>query len=211
MAAVNPKADWCLYLQGDECLHEDYIPVVQTAMEQNLHNAGVDGLLFNYKHFYGSYDYIGTARRWYRQEIRVVRNRKDIYSYKDAQGFRKGDNKKLNVKRIAAEIFHYGWVRPPEVMQAKDLNFNKMYHSDDWIATHKQPEVATFDYSAVDSVARFTGTHPKAIQARIARINWTFEKDPSQQNLSLKEKIMNAVEAITGWRPGEYKNFIEIK
>ena len=27
----------------------------------------VEGLLFNYLHFYGSYDYVGDAKRWYRK------------------------------------------------------------------------------------------------------------------------------------------------
>ena len=49
----------------------------------------VDGLLFNYKHFYGSYDYVGTSISWYLDEIRIIRPRKDIFSYRDAQGFRK--------------------------------------------------------------------------------------------------------------------------
>ena len=28
----------------------------------------VDGLLFNYVHFYGTYNYVGNSRRWYRKE-----------------------------------------------------------------------------------------------------------------------------------------------
>ena len=57
--------------------------------------------------FYGSYDYIGTARGWYRHEIRIIKNDKSIRSYKDAQGFRK-NNKKLKVWLVDAYIHHYG-------------------------------------------------------------------------------------------------------
>ena len=32
-------------------------------------NPKVDGLLFDYLHFYGSYDYVGAANHWYRKEI----------------------------------------------------------------------------------------------------------------------------------------------
>jgi hypothetical protein len=61
-------------------------------------NQEVDGLLFKYKHFYGSFDYVATSSRWYRNEIRIVKNNRNIYSYRDAQGFRKDDDKKLKVK-----------------------------------------------------------------------------------------------------------------
>jgi len=74
LAAISPDADWCFYIQGDEVLHEQYIPVVRKAMEDNLGNKEVEGLLFHYTHFYGSYRYVGDSHRWYRREIRVFRN-----------------------------------------------------------------------------------------------------------------------------------------
>ena len=74
-------------------------------MEANLADKKVEGLLFNYLHFFGSYDYIGAKYSWYRREIRIVRNRKDIFSFRDAQGFRNGENKKLQVKLISLMIF----------------------------------------------------------------------------------------------------------
>ena len=45
------------------------------------------------------------------KKIRVIKNNKSIYSYRDAQGFRKGNNEKLNVKQLNAYIYHYGWIR----------------------------------------------------------------------------------------------------
>ena len=78
-------------------MHEKYIPVVKQAMEKHLHDQRVEGLLFNYLHFYGSYDYVGTSISWYPDEIRIIRNRKNIFSYRDAQGFRKLLNDKYSV------------------------------------------------------------------------------------------------------------------
>ena len=79
-------------------------------------NLLVEGLLFKYTHFYGSYKYVADSRKWYRNEIRIIRNTKNVLSYKDAQGFRKRDNTKLKVKSIDAYIYHYGWVKPPSVV-----------------------------------------------------------------------------------------------
>ena len=118
MDAISEDTDWCFYIQSDEVVHEKYLPNIKTAMKKHLSNPNVEGLLFNYTHFYGSYDFIGVSRSWYKKEIRIVRNDKTIQSYKDAQGFRKNGGK-LNVKSIDASIYHYGWVKHPKNQQAK--------------------------------------------------------------------------------------------
>ena len=73
MDAVPEECDWCLYIQGDEVIHEKFLPEIKKAMTSNLDIREVEGLLFNYKHFYGTYDYVGDCRHWYRKEIRVIR------------------------------------------------------------------------------------------------------------------------------------------
>lgn len=93
-AAISADADWCFYIQADEVLHEKYYPAVRDAMQKHLNDPEVEGLLFHYLHFYGSYDYIGSSWSWYRREIRIIRNNKRIFSYRDAQGFRKHPNEK---------------------------------------------------------------------------------------------------------------------
>jgi glycosyltransferase involved in cell wall biosynthesis len=135
LSAVAPDADWAFYIQGDEVLHEKYIPAVRQAMEQYKDDDKVDGLLFKYIHFYGSYDYLGNSRRWYQHEIRIIRTNKAIRSYRDAQGFR-ANGRKLNVKKIDAFIYHYGWVKPPKYQQAKASRFHRMWHDDEWIERH---------------------------------------------------------------------------
>src|ERR1700744_295445 len=95
--AIPADADWAFYIQGDECVHEKYLPLIKKEMEDNLNDDHIEGLLFKYLHFYGSYDYYGHSRRWYRREIRILRNDKAIHSYRDAQGFR-WNNRKINVK-----------------------------------------------------------------------------------------------------------------
>ena len=130
--AIGKDVDWCFYIQSDECVHEKHLASIKEAMIKYKDDKHVDGLLFNYVHFYGTYNYVGNSRRWYRKEIRIIKNDKSIRSYKDAQGFRKSDNSKLNVKPISAEIYHYGWVKPPTAQQAKQEHFHKMWHDDEW-------------------------------------------------------------------------------
>jgi glycosyltransferase involved in cell wall biosynthesis len=204
--AIAPDSDWAFYIQGDEVLHERYLEVVQEAMHRCLDDPHVDGLLFDYLHFYGSYDYIGSSYRWYRREVRVVRNRPDIYSYRDAQGFRKGKGEKLRVKKANAAIYHYGWVRDPRAMQAKQESFHRFWHSDEWVSQNI-PKREAFDYSEIDALMRFEGTHPAVMQERIARKNWQFDRDLSYNSLKIKDQLKRWMENATGWRIGEYKNY----
>ena len=205
--AVDPNSDWCFYIQGDEAIHEKYLDAVRAAMEQYKNDKRVDGLLFKYLHFYGSYDYTGNSSAWYRNEIRVIKNDKSIYSYRDAQGFRKGNNQKLNVKAIDAYIYHYGWVREPHAMQSKYNNFGSLWRGDKWTAEAEKKYSGPFDYSQIDSIQKFTGTHPSVLRSRIEKMNWKFDRDLSYNNLKLKDRFKNLVEKLTGKRPFDYKNY----
>jgi glycosyltransferase involved in cell wall biosynthesis len=133
--AISEDADWAFYLQGDEVVHEKYLDTIYKQMQQWQHSPEVEGLLFKYLHFYGSYQYIGDSRKWYRREIRIIRNNKNIRAYRDAQGFRKKDSTKLQVKLIDAYVYHYGWVREPLKQQQKQLTFHKYWHNDEWLKT----------------------------------------------------------------------------
>ncbi|AKD56738.1 glycosyltransferase family protein [Spirosoma radiotolerans] len=206
LAAISPDVDWAFYIQGDEVLHEQYIPVVREAMQKYLSDQHVEGLLFNYLHFYGSYSYVGDSRQWYRREIRVIRNTGNVVAYRDAQGFRTRDNQKLKVKLIDAYIYHYGWVKPPE-MQKKRLRYaNHFWNIGENIA-RADARVDVFDYGQIDSLAHFTDTHPAVMQPRVDRLNWPFTFDTSQKRYTPRVRFLTFIEKLTGWRIGEYKNY----
>ena len=204
--AVSSDADWAFYIQGDEVVHEKYLDAIYLGMQKYKDDENVDGLLFKYMHFYGSYDYIGDSYRWYRREIRVIKNNKNIYSYRDAQGFRKNNNQKLNTKLIDAYVYHYGWVKDPRAMQGKQETFNKLWHDNNWLKKNiaKSDE---FDYSNIDSLKHFDGTHPAVMSSRIKQGNWKFDYDISYNKISVREFFKKVIEKVTGCRIGEYKNY----
>ncbi|HEU0110208.1 MAG TPA: glycosyltransferase family 2 protein [Flavisolibacter sp.] len=203
--AIDNNADWCFYIQGDEVVHENDYNEIQKAMHAYKDQKNVDGLLFKYRHFYGSFDYIGVSSKWYKREIRIIKNDKSIFSYRDAQGFRKANNQKLNVKPLNAYIHHYGWVREPEKMSRKQTDFGKLWGGAEW----QPPKVyEAFDYKEqIDALQKFKGTHPKVMQQRIANMNWQFDYDISYNKLHIKEKFKNLVEQITGRRPFDHNNY----
>ncbi|MFD0793190.1 glycosyltransferase family 2 protein [Mucilaginibacter litoreus] len=210
-AAISPDTDWAFYIQGDEVVHEKYLPVIEKEMQENLSDANVEGLLFKYLHFYGSYDYYGQSRRWYRREIRLIKNIKGIHAYRDAQGFRL-NGRKIKVKLIDAYIYHYGWAKPLKGLNNKMRNFNRFYNDDEWVEKHI-PETYEFDYSNADRLIHFNDAHPAVMQKRIEATRWNIDlksKDIKKQ-MDLRRRVLQLIEDCTGWRVGEYRNYKRVK
>lgn len=203
--AIPTEYDWCFYIQADECVHEQDLPIIQDAMSRWLCDVQTEGLLFQYRHFYGSYDYIGVSRRWYRREVRIIRNDKRIRSWRDAQGFRI-NGRKLKVRLLDAYIYHYGWVKPPEAQQRKQRHFQRWWHSDE-VVQRLVGNAPSYMYDDTEPLERFQGTHPAVIQPRIQALNWYFNVDPARARWPWKDRLSRWIERHTGWRPGEYKNY----
>jgi hypothetical protein len=207
--------DWCFYLQADEVLHERYLPVVHEKMERYLHNPEGEGLLFDYVHFYGSYDLYQAAHNWYAREMRVVRNGIGVRSWESAQGFRI-NGRKPRVIKADAEIYHYGWVRPPVKMMKKQIALSSVHHGKDWVDKRYPDGEADFDYGSLKTCRRFTGTHPSVMKERIASVNWNIR--PGKPNKKdhkhdrLRVRFLTFLENnILHRKIGEYKNYVLIK
>ncbi len=203
--AIPEEYDWCFYIQADEVVHESYLKAIKEATQKYNDNKEVEGLLFHYKHFYGSYNYYGDSRKWYRREIRIIRNNKQIRSHGDAQGFRINGNK-LKVKLIPAYIFHYGWVKSPFKQKEKQKYFNKLWHDDNWMKKNIK-EDDHYDYFQIDSLSEFKETHPEVMIERIKKADWDFSFNINQKKLDFLTKLLYLFEKITGKRLFEYKNY----
>ena len=84
LAKQRCTGDWLLYLQGDEVLHEDDLPQIRKQCEKYWTDDRVEGMIFDYLHFWGNYDHVHKSHAWYKQEIRMLRNLPDIHSRNDA-------------------------------------------------------------------------------------------------------------------------------
>ncbi|PTS95127.1 glycosyl transferase [Pedobacter sp. HMWF019] len=211
MAAISPNTDWMIYIQGDECIHEKYLPLIRREMEENLNDKNIEALLLKYRHFYASYDYLAESRRWYRREVRILKNLPGIHSYRDAQGFRIKD-RKLHVKLIDAYVYHYGWVKTPQALQGKVRNFNQFYQTETWIEENL-PVQNTFDMHNADRLVKFKETHPAVIQDRIKATNWTFDQDITKMTpkMNFRRRALQKIEDLTGIRLFEYRNYKIVK
>jgi hypothetical protein len=73
------------------------------------------------------------------------------------------------------------------------------------------PVAQAFDYHLrPSSLARYQGTHPAVMTQRIARINWTFNADPSYHRLTLKDRFKQFALRYLGWDLN-HRNFRRIR
>lgn len=167
------NGDWCFYLQADEVVHEKDLPAIRQRCEQLADDSAVDGLLFRYLHFWGDYDHYHISHTAYPREIRLIRNKVGVRSWRSAQSFRR-DGEKIAVAEVDADIYHYGWVRPPDLMVRKNREMARTHHgAENAEKAHGSAESAKpFDYGPLDRLAVFKGTHPAVMAQWISRFNW---------------------------------------
>jgi len=189
----------------------------------------VEGLLFRYKHFWGDYEHYHGGHGWYPWEIRIIRNLDSIHSWQSAQSFRhfhpyenprqEEGTSKLKVAKVDAEIYHYGWVRPPQLMQNKRRALDSVHWGRKKAEDYYQKAPKYFDYGPLDRLAKFKGTHPAVMKERIADMDW---KDKLQcsgkpnpyrkphKHERLKYRLISFIEnrILGGRQLGGFKNYI---
>ena len=87
---------------------------------------------------------------------------------------------------INAEIYHYGWVRPPQNLLDKRINFEKLYHSDE-----KVNEIVDkiSNYDDLGHLKKFEGSHPKVMGEVIKKSDWNFNPKLEKQNPEVLRKL----------------------
>ena len=209
--------DWCLYLQADEILHEADAENFKKAIQNADPRTEVEGLLFDYLHFYGSFNVIQNTRSAYRREVRAIRKSAGAQSIGDAQSFRKKNGEKLSVLSSKSRVFHYGWVRTPEAMKEKTFFLDQLYHGE------PEPEKAklgiphtgdNYRYKRFWGLKPFMGQHPLLMKKRIQTQGWNWDLENSPFTFKLvdfKKVVLDSIESITGYRFFEYKNYKLLK
>jgi hypothetical protein len=205
IAKAACTGDWLFYIQSDEVVHEKYLPVIKENCEKYLNDKEVEGFLFKYKHFWGDYDHYLVSHAWYPREIRIIRNDPEIHSWRDAQSFRrmpgfdgsdyykKENTSKLNVVEIDAYIFHYGFVRPPFLMQKKRKNHKTNYVGQSATDILFKNEAENFDYGDLSKINVYKETYPEVMKDFIKKFNWKnqlrYESGNRKRNLQKHEKL----------------------
>ncbi len=208
--------DWAFHIQADEVIHENQISNIKKAIEQFDGDSHVEGFILPFLHFWGGYNYYRNTRRVHNFEVRIFRHHLGVRSYRDSQGFRKYTSieayqngsekgKKLRVKLIDATVYHYNGVRPPVSFRKKAQMFGEQYHDKE--AVEKQLTKTNYDWNNVDRVVLFKGTHPCYMHEKVNHQNWEYTFDKSKAKWKLKDRFIQPIEDIIGFKIGEYKNY----
>ena len=197
------RGNWCLYLQADEVIHEEDYALIQTAQNRAGELSAVDGIVFEYEHFYGNYSFTIQGRNWYRREVRLFKNGRSIQAFRDAQGFRR-EGKRLRAISSGARIFHYGYVRTVQTMEAKAIEMAR------WWGNSPQLSAASLIPRRHFGLRRYNETHPSQMSSRIGRSSGLC--DPSQsRRVWNTDEIKNCVtfcwESVFRFRIGEFRNY----
>lgn len=225
------SGDWLFYLQADEVVHEKHLPVIERRCRELLADEEVEGLLFDYRHFWGDYQHVHQSHGWYRNEIRIIRNRPDIHSWESAQSFRvipdfdgvsyrrQEGTRKLRVAHSGAEIYHYGWVRPPRLMQSKTRALATIHKGETKAAEEHGTRPRLFDYGDLSRIPRFRGTHPAVMQDVIEAFDWDDQLRhgggpptgrPRFKHEQLRYRLLSWIENHLPGRPeiGGFRNYV---
>ncbi len=224
------SGDWLFYLQSDEVVHENDIPDILENCKKYLNVPEVEGFLFQYNHFWGDYNHVQRCHGHYWKEIRIVRKQKYIHSWNDAQSFRKiygykghytdyfnkENAEKLKVIELKARIFHYGHVRPPDIMYRKNMMMQKTKRGGGASDYSEIVPKKLVDYGPLDRVPLFKDTHPNVMLKRIKSMDWDHllqKSGPIKKGRGLNKhekfryRVASFLEKLIGREIGGFNNY----
>jgi hypothetical protein len=193
IALFNCTGDWAFYLEGDEVVHEDDLPKIRRAMEMYLDDDAVECLIFDYIHFYGTPYTVARSPAWYRTAPRILKNNIPAWAPKGLFFVVLEDHKRGRYPKAAhssARIFHYGWARGQERIQA-----NK-----DQIERYWGKESRRLDLREIDPeiLHPFTGSHPAVLRDWLPATREVFQANP-QHVLTPRERKHRVLMKLEQW------------
>ena len=189
-AAEATGCDWGFYIQADEVIHEKDIPLIRDAMSRWQNVSQVKALMFQYLHFVMDYQ---TIDPWmYHKASRVIRLDETCHIVGDGCGPKMrsysgrvhGGNGYLDKHHLGghvqwaadatgsarARVFHYGWVKSREELEAKMGMLEKLWWGrlDAGQAQAKRADKLAHLVDRYPILKKYDGLHPAVMAQRIA-------------------------------------------
>lgn len=170
--------DWVVCLQANEVLHEDSLPPLREAMRAHADDPRIEALLLERLTFWGDYGHVlRTYPDRFKYTARVVRPRIGTYAIRDAMSFAVFDGFSTRGRYprsidTGVDVYRYGFIGPPERFAAKDRV--AVHWGGDPLA---DPGGFLYQTAPKRFVARFAGTHPATMRARIAEATFRLDMD----------------------------------
>lgn len=191
IALAQCTGDWGLYIQADECIHENSYDAVRQKLHDDLSDLKIDGYLSKYYHFWGDYDHLmPDSEEPYPHSIRIIRIGSAL-SCGDACGFRairkwrRCFSEYFRAKKIDMPVYHYGHVRLPKEMWKKNIEFKALYdHKQTRLDDISKKEYGETFIDPGKSPYIFNKSHPKIMDNRIKNFNKEMEKFKNKKPIS---------------------------
>ena len=176
LAQFACTGEWIFYLEADEVLHENDLPIIQASMQHYLHDDRVEALVFDYRHFYGNANTYLWSPGWYRRAPRIIKASVRSYAPDGLFWLVLASNKHGRYPKAAhsgATMYHYGWVRSEAQMNLKASRVERYWSKQN----------AAIDYREMDGriLREFTGTHPAVMQDYLPTEPGLFQVNPAYQ------------------------------
>ena len=183
-------ADWLMYIDADEVLHENDAGVIAELLKYEQ----IKAINFPVTHFYGSDNWFVTpSAKWLTRNTRIGR-RSSGYEMRnmtnpDGSGcachmvIRPNGNGSVEnahtydgpgVYRTSIVLLHYGWVRNAQALAVSQAKHRAWYHNDANLFDGHIPDVSPWDFRMRDmytagKIALWNGEHPACMTDWIAR------------------------------------------
>ena len=182
MASSATDAEWLMYHDADEAVHEDDAPKVR----QLLDNPAVGLIRFPFIHFYASEDYtisfplthntrLGRRSLGYRM-INMCSDQAPGHAACAMMMTCEGTDYNAHaypgpeLVDVDAPIYHYGWARNPFALALSQAKYRAWYADGDGLEDGRLPEVDPWPvadelpiFLESGRVQRFDGSHPAAM------------------------------------------------
>lgn len=210
IAQFNCSGDWAFYLEADEIIHEDDVPLIRAQMAKYLSVTNVEALVFDYYHFYGNREHIAISPRWYRQAPRIIRN--SIRSFAPDGLFwvimdKNKHGRYPKAALVGCHIYHYGHVRKINAMNEKNKKVERY-----WGKTPR--EFASYGNVDYKSLIKFTATHPQIITSWLetsAEHEFRVNEDYVLTNRDKRHRLMMFLAKLCGNPNWTKKHFVLVK
>lgn len=174
------RGRWCLFLQGNEVLHEKDLPRLRELMETHAENDAVEAMLVERLTFWADYrHYIPVYPRRFKYTARIIRPHIGTYSIRDGMSFAVFDDfstrgRYPNAIDTAADLYRYDYVHTVEQQARKFSDAVHRAGTD----VRANPDYFTRYYPR-QFIAQFAASHPAVMSDRIN--DW-----PQQEGLDLE-------------------------
>jgi glycosyltransferase involved in cell wall biosynthesis len=162
------RGRWCLYLQGNEILHEKALPKLHSLMATHAENTSVEAMLVERLTFWSDYGhYVAAYPRRFKYTARIIRPNIGTYSIRDGMSFAVFDNFSTRGRYpraidSGADLYRYDYVHSVEQQARK---FADAVHRS---GTLVQADADYFyQHYPRQFLARFEGTHPAVMAERM--------------------------------------------